>query len=1282
MATLLLQAAGATLGGMFGPVGAMLGRAAGALAGNLIDRSLISGMTTIEAVPLSTARIPGAEQGTAINRVYGTVRIGGTLIWATRFEEDVTVERSGSKASGPRVETFSYFANFAIGLCEGPIAGIRRVWADGRELDLTTIEMRLHRGTESQDADPLIEAKQGAGNAPSYRGLAYVVFERLPLDMFGNRIPVLQLEVIRVVGSLENDIRAITLIPGATEHGYSSEPVTEKTGDASARIINRNQLRNATDWEASIEELMMVCPNLERVALVVSWFGTDLRASHCRIVPGVEIDHREEESIGWRVAGLTRETAHQISHVGGGPAYGGTPNDEGVMAAIRDLKARGLDVYLYPFIMMDIPAGNDLPDPYGDDEQAAYPWRGRITCHPAVGRPGTVDRTAEAEAQVNGFFGNAEAGDFTTDGTRIDYAGSDEGYRRMVLHYAMLAEAAGGVDGFIIGSELRGLTQIRNGAGAFPSVAKLAELAGDVKAIVGSGTKLTYGADWSEYFGYHPEDGSGDVFFNLDPLWASDAIDAVGIDNYMPLADFRDDDFTAVHPDGARLADDKSAMKAAITSGEGFDWYYASHAARLRRVRSDISDGLAAKPWAYRYKDIEGWWSHRHYHRTGGVEASSPTGWTPGMKPVWFTEIGCPAIDRGANQPNVFVDRKSSESARPYFSAGQRSDEMQRRFLDAHHQWWASDDAPSGMVDPAHMFAWTWDARAWPAFPENTELYADGDNWTTGHWLNGRLGAGTLSNVIAAILRDNDIADYDVSCVSGDLQGYVMGRQASARDLIDPLISAMRLDAVDDNGTLRFRARGKISSPATEIEVFADLDDDARWNETIGQDGDFAGEAVLDFQSEANEYEEASTRSRRLQLANDRVLRLSLPAVINEDEAGHAVEGLLRDHRLSRRQISFALSPSEIGHEPGDVVSLPGGPEGRFQILRIEDGAVRHVEARETGSGYSAGDYGRPRRRKIGRNADRSFAPIMHLLDLARYKQGAAGDFAVAALASKPWRRIALSSSPENENYQRRAAIVTSPARIGRLVSPLDFGSTGTIDWKNHIEVRMIYGGLSSVSKLAMLNGANRIAVQSSDGVWEISGFATAEEISPNVWRLSGLLRGLGGTEDATTAGALVDATVVVLDQSVKSLGLEPDEAELTLNWIAESYGQGGGRAGPVQFAGRLRAETPLAPVHLKAARTAGGDIALSWIRRSRIGSDTWGGEDIPLDEDNEAYRLQILDAGTVVRTVSVTSASFLYTSAMEAADFGTGLSEIAFRVRQKGSHVALGIATEKTISL
>ncbi len=217
MATIVFQAAGAALGGIFGPLGAMIGRAAGALAGNAIDRTLLSNGRTVTGARLSTARIPGADEGAAISRLYGTARIGGTLIWATRFEESIEVERRGGKGNrGPKVETFRYFANVAIGLCEGEAAMVRRVWVDGRELDLSAIEMRFYPGSETQLPDPLIEAKQGAGNAPAFRGLAYVVFERLPLDSYGNRIPLMQFEVVRPVGRLEKAIRAITVIPGAT----------------------------------------------------------------------------------------------------------------------------------------------------------------------------------------------------------------------------------------------------------------------------------------------------------------------------------------------------------------------------------------------------------------------------------------------------------------------------------------------------------------------------------------------------------------------------------------------------------------------------------------------------------------------------------------------------------------------------------------------------------------------------------------------------------------------------------------------------------------------------------------------------------------------------------------------------------------------------------------------------------------------------------------------------------------------------------------------------------
>ena len=1261
MATILLQAAGAALGGVFGPVGAVLGRAAGGLAGSLVDQALINGGRTVSGARLATARIPGADEGAAISRVYGTARIGGTLIWATRFEEDVRRERSGGKATGPKVETFRYYANLAIGLCEGQIAGVRRVWADGRELDLTGIEMRVHRGEEAQLPDPLIEAKQGAGNAPAYRGIAYVVFERLPLDAFGNRIPLLQFEVLRPVGALERQIRAVTIIPGATEHGYATDQVTEKTGEGSARIMNRHVLTAGTDWQASLDELTALCPNLERLALVVAWFGTDLRAGHCRILPGVETAHRDDESTAWTVAGIARADAHLVSTHGGGPAYGGTPSDGSIAQAIADLKARGLEVYLYPFVMMDIPQENGLPDPYGGAEQASYPWRGRITCHPGPGRPGSADRTAAARAQVLAFSQGAE------------------GYRRMVLHYAQLAVSAGGVDGFLLGSELRGLTQLRDGTGAFPFVEQLVQLGSDVRAILGPQTKLTYGADWSEYFGYQSQDGSGDHFFHLDPLWASAAIDAVGIDNYMPLSDWRDGDLSEANPDGFRVPDDLAALQAQITAGEGFDWYYASAADRSARIRTPITDGAAGKPWVFRFKDIAAWWGNRHYDRVGGVEVAQPTAWQPGMKPVWFTELGCAAVDKGANQPNVFVDLKSAESAAPHFSRRARSDTMQRRFLEAHHRHW-SGQAPAGPVDPGRLFAWTWDARPYPAFPANLSAWSDGGHWRAGHWLNGRLGATTLADAIAAILTDHGFADFDVSEVTGDLTGYVQAEVTSARALLSPLLDVFRIDVVEDAGRLRFRSRGAASMPAHAVEVLADVEDAPLWTETRGHDSDFAAEVVIGSYNPALDYEQASARSRRTRTGSQRVLSYDLPAVLAEETALAAAEAAVRDQWISRRSLSLALSPAEIGLQPGDVIRLPD-LAGTFIVSRLEEGDTRRIEARQNAAWRPSapiGDSGQP---GDGGSASDGFAPLLHLLDLPHFTSGAGESFARAAGLCRPWQRILLSSSSTTEGYALRAAL-DRPARIGRLAQPLPPGTvSGRFDRGSTLELDLFFGGVSSAAAPAVLAGENRLALRAGNGAWEILAFAEAEEIAPNRWRLGSLLRGLAGTEDAMASGAMVAAPVVLLDEAVVPLGLTAEERGRSLNWLAEGTTASVGRVGPIAFAGGLRAQTPLAPVHLRARRGDAG-IAMSWVRRGRIEADDWDAAEIALDEAEEGYRIDILDGSSVRRTADVTVPRFLYDEALELADFGALQTSLAVRIRQKGRVVPLGLPAQAMFSL
>ncbi len=1264
MATLLFQAAGAALGGVFGPIGAIVGRAAGALAGSVVDRSLINGNRTISGARLGTARIPGADEGTSVNRLYGTARIGGTLIWATRFEEEVTRERTGGKATGPRVETFRYFANFAIGLCEGPIATVRRVWADGREIDLTAIEMRVYRGDEDQPPDPLIEAKQGEGLAPAYRGLAYVVFERLPLDTFGNRVPLLQFEVLRPIGKLETQIRAVTIIPGATEHGYQTRQVTEKTGEGSGRIINRHTTTALTDWQASIDELQAICPGLERVALVVSWFGTDLRAGHCRIVPGVEVSERRDESDPWSVAGIGRGQAHLVSRRDGGPAYGGTPSDASVRAAIRDLKARGLKVYLYPFLMMDVPPGNGLSDPYGGSEQAAYPWRGRITCHPAPGQAGTTDRTAAAREQLDAFSGAAE------------------GYRRMVLHYADLVGDAGGIDGFIIGSELRGLTQVRDEADRFPFVEELIELAGDVRTRGGTATKITYGADWSEYFGYHPQDGSGDVFFHLDPLWASADIDAVGIDNYMPLSDWRDDDLMERNPDGFAARDDAAAMAAQITAGEGYDWYYASDADRLNRKRSTIKDGLAGKPWVFRHKDIESWWSNRHFDRVNGAERAAPTPWTPGMKPVWFTELGCPAVDKGANQPNVFVDPKSAESNLPYFSSGGRADSQQRRFLEAHHGYWQSSRSPEGMVDPHHIFVWTWDARPSPAFPDDLSVWSDGSNWRAGHWLNGRIGGTTLADTIAAILKDHGVEDFDVSAVCGDLTGYVQADLTSARALIEPLMEAFQIDAVEDVGRIRFRSRFGTSLAPHQITVVADIEGEPFWTENRGHDSDFPAEAALSFYNPVLDYEQASVRSRPLVGESRRVLGYDLPATLCEESALGTVEAALRANRVARRTLNFAISPGEQAIATGDAISLTDGPDGTFVIERIEDGAVRRIEARHHLALPPPGSSATTSRRDTGGSgvAD-AFQPILHFIDLPRLTNADPEDFACVAGYCRPWRRMAISSSSTSEGYRTRVTL-DRPARVGALSAPLLPGVPGRFDHASIFELDLHFGGLASAEEPAVLSGENRIAVKAVNGAWEIIGFLSATEIAPKRWQLSGLLRGLAGTEDATAVGALAGSSCVVLDETVVSLGLGSEERGRAQNWLVESLGASGGRAGPFVFAGGVRAATPLAPVHLRAERRADGDIAMSWKRRGRIDADNWDASEIPMDEPQERYRLDLMADELVVRSVEVAEASFLYPAADELADFGAPQTVFDFTVRQMGRAVPLGLPARSVINL
>ena len=262
---------------MLGISAATIGGAIGSIAGAAVDSWLVSSMAPTQRIAgqrLDTLRITSSTEGAVIPRVYGRMRVGGNIIWATDFREETRTTRSGGGGKGGgggggmEVTEYFYFASLAVALCEGPITGIGRIWADGKPMSREGVTLRVHPGGEAQAPDPFIVAKMGAANAPAYRGTAYVVFEELPLDRYGNRLPQLTFEVFRPIAdgeSAESLVRAVTLIPASGEFAYATEAVAARAARGD-RAENLNAGRDATDLVVALDRLEACAPKVERSA--------------------------------------------------------------------------------------------------------------------------------------------------------------------------------------------------------------------------------------------------------------------------------------------------------------------------------------------------------------------------------------------------------------------------------------------------------------------------------------------------------------------------------------------------------------------------------------------------------------------------------------------------------------------------------------------------------------------------------------------------------------------------------------------------------------------------------------------------------------------------------------------------------------------------------------------------------------------------------------------------------------------------------------------------------
>ena len=868
----------------------------------------------------------------------------------------------------------------------------------------------------------------------------------------------------------------------------------------------------------------------------------------------------------------------------------------------------------------------------------------------------------------------------------------------MILHYAHLCVAAGGVDAFLIGSEMVGLTTIRSDASTYPTVAALKALAADVRAILGAGTKIGYAGDWSEYFGHQPADGSGDVFFHLDPLWSDANINFVGIDNYMAVSDWRDGFEHLDAAEGWPAIYDRAYLQGNIAGGEGFAWFYASAADRSAQVRTPISDGAYAKPWVFRPKDLRAWWSNAHYNRPGGVESGVATAWVAQGKPIWFTELGCPAIDRGTNQPNVFFDPKSSESATPYFSRGWRDDTIQRAYLEATYLWWGtlannpvSTVYGAPMVHVPECAAWTWDARPYPFFPELPEVWSDGANWQLGHWLTGRLGSVALAALVRQLCLRAGMPEalIDVSGLWGAVEGYAITTLEAPRSSIAMLARHFGFDAVETEGVIRFKMRGGLSVATVILDDLVAASDGEAIEMVRAQESELPQALKWQVTRADEDYDAVQVEARRITVDTARIASESFPMALPPEEAERRCRRALIEAWTGRETATFRLPPSRLALDPADVIELDhDGRLVELRLISIADAEGRGIESiRQDRENYDL-PPGAVRPTALA-HAVVFGAPLAVLLDLPQLAEDQPAHRPFAAAYASPWPgEMAVFRSPSLDGFALLTTF-TSRTRMGTLVSDFGPGPTSRFDLGNALVVDLASGTLASVTDLTLFGGANALAVETAPGIWEIVQGGSAELIAPGRYRLTRLLRGQRGTEGAMGAPALAGARVVVLDTSLASLPIAEADLGIPWNW----------RIGPAARAVSDPSYTALAftpagrglvPFSVGGVeqpwlhgRTP-GDLTIRWTRRDRaLVSDSWEAVEVPMSEASEAYEVDILAGATVKRTLTVAAPSALYTAAQQTADWGATLGPgDSFDVRIAQVSARLGRGDTRTATL
>jgi hypothetical protein len=536
---------------------------------------------------------------------------------------------------------------------------------------------------------------------------------------------------------------------------------------------------------------------------------------------------------------------------------------------------------------------------------------------------------------------------------------------------------------------------------------------------------------------------------------------------------------------------------------------------------------------------------------------------------------------------------------------------------------------------------------------------------------------------------DGDVRLADIVAGEGQIQagmddasfavtGFSLASE-TRRELLQTVATGFPLVLGESTGVLQARWREHLPPGYAVIQrtslLLRSADAGASMAMTRQRSAPRTGALALRYYEPERDYQPGLRRTGSS--ASGRVRQVELPAVMRAGVAQQRAEHLLRAEREGLDRIELRCCVLDLATLPGEVVSVEG-VEGRWRVQRWQwsaDGVdlvlVRH---RPTGSAPpSALDPGRS-----VNAADAGIGPTRFALFDLPSPQDRPLDHPNIALAvagrSAGWRGAQVYRLDSEDALAEPLDFLRVATTMGDVLEPLAAGTALLRDDRNDLIVRLVRDGpfaLVNADADALSRGANLAMVGA-----EAIQFAHVTPLGDLTFRLSGLLRGRGGTED-TIASHVAGETFVLINEA---LGLvDPELIGPGPGFGAAVLGRDDAAPVSAHLATVGRAGLPLSPVHGGWHDDGEGGGGLRWVRRSR-GGFAWRDDiDVPLSEAMEAYRVSIVADGVTVTTTVVDRPQITFDPATLAAFRAAATHSLEATIAQVG---ALGLSPGMTVAI